>query len=602
MIESSYRFEPALHERLLGELIADIDRAESLERAVYEGILRRHPREEGGFFSKAEILSGFRYLNRKHAWERDEQAFADKIRMKPVRTLSGVAPVTVLTKPYPCPGRCIFCPSDVRMPKSYLSDEPGAQRAAEHQFDPFRQTLSRLRALHNIGHRVDKVELIILGGTWSYYPENYQVRFVERCFDAMNAFGPWRRGAEIDWPALPELDFRRVSDRVDGERLERSYNDIVRAVGGTPKDGGETDADWKALARAQRLNETAAARCVGLVVETRPDHFDLEEGLRIRRLGATKLQIGFQSLDDAVLTANRRGHDVATTRRAVKLARQLGFKIHAHWMPNLYGSSPPGDVADFARMFDDADFRPDELKVYPCSLIESAELMQHYRDGRWRPYTHEELLDTLASCLPSTPPYCRLTRVVRDIPGTDIVDGNRLTNFREIVELEIERRGDRLVDIRSREIRDGTVELRDLTLEAIDYRTSSGGEVFLQFVDPAGRLAGFLRLALPDETAPVAEIAGSALIREVHVYGRLVEIGARDAGRSQHLGLGTALVDRAETLAARAGFSDLAVISSVGTREYYRGLGFEDGDLYQHRACRSGTTRNGSERAVSSPA
>ena len=271
-------------------------------------------------------------------------------------------------------------------------------------------------------------------------------------------------------------------------------------------------------------------------------------------------------------------------------------------MPNLYGSSPPGDVADFARMFDDADFRPDELKVYPCSLIESAELMQHYRDGRWRPYTHEELLDVLASCLPSTPPYCRLTRVVRDIPGTDIVDGNRLTNFREIVELEIERRGDRLVDIRSREIRDGTVQRRDLGLEAIDYRTSSGHEIFLQFVDPAGRLAGFLRLALPDQTAPVAEIAGSALIREVHVYGRLVEIGARDAGRSQHLGLGTALIDRAETLAARAGFSDLAVISSVGTREYYRGLGFRDGALYQHRACRSGTTRNGPERAVSSPA
>ena len=171
MIESSYRFEPALHERVLGELIAEIDRAESLERADYEGILRRHPREEGGFFSKAEILSGFRYLNRKHAWERDEQAFADKIRMKPVRTLSGVAPVTALTKPYPCPGRCIFCPSDVRMPKSYLSDEPGAQRAAEHQFDPYRQTFSRLRALRNIGHRVDKVELIVLGGTWSYYPD-----------------------------------------------------------------------------------------------------------------------------------------------------------------------------------------------------------------------------------------------------------------------------------------------------------------------------------------------------------------------------------------------------------------------------------------------
>ena len=175
MIESSYSFAPDEHEEDLLAIIDELDRLTEFERLDYERILRRFPKDGQGFFSKAEILHGFRHLNRKHGWGRDEQAFADLIRMKPVRTLSGVAPVTVLTKPYPCPGRCIFCPSDVRMPKSYLSDEPGAQRAAEHQFDPYRQTFSRLRALHNIGHRTDKVELIVLGGTWSYYPEEYQI-------------------------------------------------------------------------------------------------------------------------------------------------------------------------------------------------------------------------------------------------------------------------------------------------------------------------------------------------------------------------------------------------------------------------------------------
>jgi elongator complex protein 3 len=581
MIESSYRFEPEPYEPVLTEIIEAIDRLDPLERADYESLLRRYPKDGRGFFSKAEILCGFRHLNRKLAWNRDERTFADKIRMKPVRTLSGVAPVTVLTKPYPCPGRCIFCPSDVRMPKSYLSDEPGAQRAAEHQFDPYRQTLSRLRALHNIGHRLDKVELIILGGTWSHYPEGYQIWFVKRCFEALNAFGR-RAGSGGEWPDLPAVDYRIQEESVDGATLARTYNEVVRDFA-RRFDEAPTDVSWDDLEAVQRANERAASRCVGLVVETRPDHLDLAEAVRVRRLGVTKVQIGFQSLDDRVLAVNKRGHDVEATRRAVKLLRQMGFKIHAHWMSNLHGSSPEADVADYRRLFADPDFRPDELKIYPCSLIESAELMREYERGAWRPYTHEELLDVLTACLTATPPYCRLTRVIRDIPGTDIVDGNRLTNFRELAEREVERRGGRLVEIRTREIGEEEVARDRLRLERIGYRTSSGTEAFLQFVDRDGRLAGFLRLALPAKPAPIAEIRASAIIREVHVYGRVVEIGGRAEGRSQHLGLGRALVDAATRIAALAGFADLAVISSVGTREYYRSLGFEDGDLYQHR-------------------
>ena len=504
--------------------------------------------------------------------------------MKPVRTASGVAPVTLLTKPHPCPGRCIFCPSDVRMPKSYLSDEPGAQRAAQHRFDPYAQTLSRLRTYHHTGHRVDKVELIVLGGTWSSYPEPYQLWFVKRSFDALNDFARWRDG-ELAAPAEAGMQWAELEERIDGSRLDRNYNRIVSDWAESHGNGQQATeaAGWAELARVQRANETCAARCVGLVVETRPDHLSAEEVLRIRRLGATKVQIGYQSLSDEVLAANRRGHDVAATRRAMRLLRGAGLKIHAHWMPNLYGSSPAGDVEDFARIFADPDFRPDELKIYPCSLIESAELMRYWRDGRWRPYDHDELLEVLVQCLHRTPEYCRLTRVIRDIPGTDIVDGNRMTNFRQLAETELVRRDLPARDIRAREVRHRDVAVEEAELRETRYATSVGEEHFLQYVTPDDRLAAFLRLSLPAAAVEIGEIAASAMIREVHVYGRLVAIGERRDGRSQHGGLGSRLVERAAELAAAAGFTDLAVISAVGTRDYYRRLGFNDGELYQHR-------------------
>ena len=309
---------------------------------------------------------------------------------------------------------------------------------------------------------------------------------------------------------------------------------------------------------------------------------------RVRRLGATKVQIGYQSLSDEVLRLNRRGHDVAATRRAMHLLRQGGFKIHAHWMPNLYGSSPEADFDDFRRIFDDPDFRPDELKIYPCSLIESAELMAYHEDGRWAPYAVAELVDLLVDCMVMTPEYCRLSRVIRDIPGTDIVVGNRTTNLREVAEAELERRGLAGRDIRRREIRQTAVDPDTLQIRSVEYDVSTGREVFLQAVTPDDRIAGFLRLALPAKPVFIDEIAESAMIREVHVYGRLVEVGERDAGASQHVGLGRRLIALASERADVEGFSSLAVISSVGTREYYRRLGFVDGDLYQHRALGGG--------------
>jgi elongator complex protein 3 len=282
------------------------------------------------------------------------------------------------------------------------------------------------------------------------------------------------------------------------------------------------------------------------------------------------------------LVANKRGHDTAATRRAIRLLRRAGFKVQAHWMPNLYGSSPEKDIEDFQRLFSDRDFRPDELKIYPCSLIESAELMTHYEAGRWKPYTQRELTDVLTECLKRVAPYCRVSRVIRDIPGEDILVGNKVTNFRNVAEAELERRGWVCRDIRSREIRNTSVQLEDLRMDEIRYETSVGREVFIQYVTGEERIAGFLRLCLPEGKAYIQELQASALIREVHVYGAAVGIGKKDEQKSQHSGLGTKLIERAKALARREGFENLAVISSVGTREYYRRLGFKDRELYQH--------------------
>lgn len=602
------RYRPSLDLELHREELLVVLRAVIADPSLTRDDLDRLGRSAASrtgrrIFSRDELIRAYRAFAGTGDLPAYDPAVLERLRMKPVRTSSGVTPVTVLTKPFPCPGECIFCPNDVRMPKSYLSDEPGAQRAEQNSFDPYLQTMSRLTAYYNTGHPTDKIELIVLGGTWSFYPETYQIWFIKRLFDALRDFGAGiNRSAEIT-AALRDVsqlhpERNTVNVHITGTELSQTYNQVVQSVyreemrrsrelatniteiARSPVDEYAT---WEELEASHRFNETAPVRCVGLVIETRPDHISAEEVLRVRRLGCTKVQIGFQSLNDAVLRANRRGHDVAATRRAVKLLRQAGFKIHAHWMPNLYGSSPQQDVEDYTKLFTEPDFRPDELKIYPCSLIESAELMQKFQDGSWQPYTYEELLYVLAEAFRRTPEYCRLTRVIRDIPGTDIVSGNLKTNFRQIVEDELAKHGERSADIRAREVRFATVTPDNLQLDEICYAASTGDEVFLQFITPTREIAGFLRLSLPS-TAPITdELLGAAMIREVHVYGQSVEIGETSDGRAQHAGLGTRLLERAAEIARERGYERLAVISAIGTRAYYRKRGFIDGALYQSR-------------------
>lgn len=488
--------------------------------------VRRHPLKGGGYVGKHMLVAAYRQLMESGELAPDPELLR-RIRMKPVRTLSGVATVTVLTKPYPCPGECIFCPDDVRMPKSYVPDEPGARRALEHEFDPYDQVKARLEALEAVGHPTDKVELLILGGTWSVYRRDYQEWFVRRCLEAMN---------------------------------------------------GQTA---QTLSEAQLANENAKHRNVGLVIETRPDRIDADELRWLRTLGVTKVQMGAQSLDDRILALNKRGHTAEETRQAVALLRAGGFKIVLHWMPNLLGATLESDRQDFARLWD--GICPDEIKIYPNQLLENTELYRIWQSGGYQPYTTEELIDLVADLKPSIPLYCRVNRIIRDIPSTYVVEGNKRTSLRQDVHQEMRRRGATCRCIRCREIRGRQVERQALELHQLVYQVGPTEEHFLSFDSCEGRLAGFLRLSLPSAAAPesgMAELTKAAIIREVHVYGQSLAVGTEEAGAAQHIGLGSKLIQQAEQITRQRGFRRLAVISAIGTRRYYARYGFDPTGLY----------------------
>ncbi|KAA3642828.1 MAG: tRNA uridine(34) 5-carboxymethylaminomethyl modification radical SAM/GNAT enzyme Elp3 [Chloroflexi bacterium] len=508
------------------EILEEVRAGESVMDAM-----RHHPLQGpgGGFVAKSVLVTVYREMVENGAWDEDPDLLA-AIRMKPMRTLSGVTVVTVLTKPYPCPGKCIFCPTDVRMPKSYLPDEPGAMRALHHDFDPYDQVAARIQALESVGHPTDKIELLILGGTWSSYTRDYQEWFVKRLFEAMN------------------------------------------------------EVESETLAEAQELNETTAHRNVGLVIETRPDHVDPDELAWLRYLGVTKVQMGAQSFDDHILDINKRGHDVESTRQATALLRAAGFKIVLHWMPNLMGATPESDRLDFAKMWQ--GFCPDEIKIYPNQLLENAELYEYWQRGEFEPYSTQDLIDLICDIKPSIPRYCRVNRVIRDIPSNNVVEGNKRTSLRMDVHAEMKRRGTQCNCVRCREVRGRSVEPEDLHFEDLSYQADGAEEHFLQFVTPNDRLAGFLRLSLPQSDSPetgLNDLDKAAIIREVHVYGQSIEVGDEQSGAAQHIGLGTKLIEQAEALARDNGFEHLAVIAAVGTRKYYAGRGFKLGHLYMKK-------------------
>lgn len=467
-----------------------------------------------------------------------------------VRSLSGVSVVTVLTKPYACPGKCVYCPTEAIMPKSYLSNEPAAMRALMNRFDPWRQVTTRLRALTQNGHAADKIELIVKGGTWSAYPWDYQQWFMKRCYDACNAF------------------------RAREKKVEREKRKEKRTY---------------ALAVSQRANESAEHRVIGVTLETRPDWITPKEIVRLRALGCTRVELGVQSIDDRILELTKRGHDVASTIRAAALLKDAGYKTDFHMMPQLPGATPASDLAEMRRIFDDPDFRPDMIKIYPCVTVELAELHEWWKDGRYAPYPDADLTEMLIAAKAHVPRYCRISRLIRDIPSTSIVAGNVVTNLRQTVQEEMRRRGLSCACLRCREIGRAVQSDPSLAHEPPvpfddEYEANGGTEHLLSFEDSRRRAVfAFCRLRLPPkeprgESAAtweaMPEIRGAAFIRELHTYGLLVPVGGRNPDASQHKGLGGKLMAEAERIARAAGYRTLAVIAGVGVRAYYRKLGY----------------------------
>lgn len=517
---------------IAGKILDDVIRGTDVFKAI-----RSHPIPHRGHISKSTLIKVYRTRVAEGKIAENAELFA-KLRMKPTRTLSGVTTVTVLTKPFPCPGECIFCPNDSRMPKSYLPDEPGAARAYQNEFDPYRQVRSRIQAYEAVGHPTDKIELLILGGSWTSYSPEYREWFVRRCFDAMN----------------------------------------------------ESEAEADSLESAQQRNETANHRNVGLVVETRPDELNPESLKELRRLGVTKIQLGIQSLDDQILKLNRRGHSVQDALDAVALCRAAGFKIVLHWMPNLLGATPDSDIADFARLWS-ADraglgFCPDEIKIYPTQLVENAGLYQEWVEGRYHPYDTETLIELIAAVKPTIPPYCRVNRVIRDIPSHHVVAGNTRTSLRMDIQKRVKENGQRCGCIRCREVKGEAVALSRLTLVDTVYEAVKAEEHFLQFVTADDKLAGYLRLSIAQPDRPetgIEELRGASIIREVHIYGQSLAVGEESDGAAQHIGLGRRLIEKAVEITREKGLEKIAVIAAIGTRGYYRKRGFEQGKYYMIR-------------------
>lgn len=485
--------------------------------------------------TKAELLALYRGLIADGLEEEDPEAM---LALRKIRTKSnsGVAVVSVLTKPFPCPGRCTYCPTDVSMPKSYLAKEPAAARALANSFDPYLQVTNRLHALKMNGHPIDKIELIVIGGTWSFYHPAYQEEFLIGCFRAANDYG---------------TDRDRREDR-SSDRLEE-----LRAL--------------------HEENEGALCRIIGLSIETRPDYITDYEVARLRALGVTKVEIGVQHVDDAILKLTQRDMPIARVKRATERLKNAGLKIVYHMMPNLPGSTPERDIAMFGELFSGEDFHPDMLKIYPCVVLDNSTLYETWKAGGYQPYTDPELFAIIREAKKFVPHYVRILRVYRDIPASYVKAGSTVSNLRQVMDADMAANGWKCKCIRCREIREGVVDPDAFTLIRREYRTETGREIFLSFEDPKERLVSFIRLRLPDDrkgVESIPELENAALVRELHTYGRHMKVGALGS-QSQHVGFGRRLVQEAERIAREEGYGKIAIISGVGVRGYYRTLGYD---------------------------
>ena len=459
----------------------------------------------------------------------DESEFARLKRIlikKPVKTASGVAVVALMPKPYACPhGRCTYCPGGIKYnsPNSYTGNEPSTINAIENNYDPGLQIRTKIKQLVAFGHDPTKMELVIVGGTFLFMPEDYQKNFIKSCYDALNG-----------------------------------------SVSGS-------------LEEAKSINEHARIRNVGFTVETKPDFCKEVHVDSMLDYGITRVEIGVQSLRERVYRIVNRGHDYADVVNSFRISKDAGYKIVAHMMPGLPTVTPKEDIADFARLFEDPSLKPDMLKIYPSLVMGDTPLAEDYKSGRYVPYSDDQMLDVLTEVKKSVPKWVRIMRVQREISPDEILAGPRSGNLRQLVQQNLKRQGLSCRCIRCREIglsgRNGTGKP---FLSRTDYESSGGTEVFLSFENQDDSIYGFLRLRKPSDMAHRKEVdSNSCIIRELHVFGRSLSLGQKDDCEVQHTGLGKRLVREAEEIAREEFDSEkMLVISAVGTREYYQRLGY----------------------------
>ncbi len=518
------------------ELIYQAYNNKSLNGSVFEFLKKRIAKEfKCGMPSNILILSVYRDLIKKKKIKENKE-LEELLKKQKTRTLSGIASVAVFTRPYKCPGKCLYCPSQAKMPKSYLDDEPAVMRAILCKYSPVKQMRTRLDALNICGHPTDKIELIIMGGTWGAISKSYQTNFIRKCFEAANA------------------------------KNHKSQN----------------------LSDLFKRNERAKHRIIGLTLETRPDYVDEKEVIRMRELGATRVELGVQSIYNDVLKFNNRGHGIEATIKATKLLKDAGFKINYHTMPNMPGSSKYKDVKMFEVLFSNSDFQPDMLKIYPCVLTKAARsFYKLWKEKKYIPYSDKSIADLLIKIKQKIPKYVRIMRLGRDIPAPDIVAGNKISNIRQVVHARMKEDGLKCKCIRCREIRNSLSVIRDLKLHRIDYKSSGGKEIFLSFEDRKNdKILAYLRLRIPSqyysgEKHFIDVLNNAAIIRELKSLGQMVEVDKRSKKAVQHKGLGKKLMKEAEKIVNKEfKLKKISVISGIGVRDYYRKLGYRLQDNY----------------------
>lgn len=481
--------------------------------------------------SNISLLKVYHTLIEKKSIKKDLK-IEKLLRTRPVRSLSGIVNVSVLTKPYPCPGKCLYCPNEKGIPKSYLSGEPAVERAKKLNYNPYLQVQKRIEVLEMSGHPTSKIDLRTVGGTWSYYEPKYKIWFVKKCFDACN--------------------------ETKDTKEDYSKKDLKTLL--------------KELEKAQKKNETAKYRIIGLSFETRPDFITKKEVDELRKLGATKIELGVQSIYDDILKLNKRGHLSKETIEATKLLKEAGFKVAYQLMLNLPGSTPKKDIQMFKEIFSNENYKPDHIKIYPCALVKEAPLYKEYLKGNYKPYTEKTLIETIKTIKKDIPRYVRIERIIRDIPSNLIIKGgSKISNLRQYIEEQSRKEGWQCNCIRCREIKDLNTK-ESIYLFKEEYSASNGKEVFLTFENNSRtHLYGLLRLRIDKN---------QGMIRELHVYGQTASISEKGS-HTQHKGLGIKLVKEAEKITKNNNLKKIAVISGIGVRDYYRKkLGYKLKDGY----------------------